>query len=99
LIPSGTIKFYISNNTWASINTDSVFVEAPYESRILVKDTLPDNWYFNTDPSIESTFKWCYIKNGIQSTKIVRNIFIPNSWTNFYLHGRDQLPISYQIEF
>jgi hypothetical protein len=100
LYPSGSVKFYISNNTWAQINADSVMVESPYESKILVKDTIPENRIFAVDPSVESTFKWCYIKNGIQSTKIVKNIFIPNNWTNFYLHGWENLPgFSYRIEF
>jgi len=98
LTPSGVISFHASDNTWDIINTDSILIQSPFESKYLVRQVSPDNKiYFQVDPSVVSTFNYCYIKNGIQSTFITKNIFVPNLWT-FVNNGSNNTSI-YEIYF
>jgi hypothetical protein len=94
LVPSGQVGFYASDSSWNAINADSILIQSPYETKYLIRNVTNDAiTYFHVDPSIESTFNWCYIKNDTQSAKVTKNILVPNCYT--YRPGN----FKYQLKF
>ena len=96
--PMGDINFYTTNTIWDSIQADSILVNSPYQSEYLIRNvSLQNQIGFNVQPSVESTFSWCYIKNGIQSALITKSIFVPLYYCSQY--GIYKPPLSYKLEF
>jgi hypothetical protein len=98
LYPSGQITFFASDSTWNAINTDSILIKCPYDSTYLIRDVSYQNQSgLDVDPSTISTFSWCNIKNGVQSTLITKDIFVTNWWT--YYNYISSSPCTYEIRF
>jgi hypothetical protein len=100
LEPAGFIVMHVSDSIWNSINADTVIVQSPYLIKPVIRNVTEDNQAgFNVTPSQESTFTWFYIKNGIHSLPVTKNIFVPVYYKEPYTSPSWRGTLEYEINF
>jgi hypothetical protein len=79
VVPGGTIEVWVSDDTWSSINADTIVVQSPYITGYLMQTPVKiDSVWFSVDPSQYSSFRWSYIKNDVYYQTTLKDIFVPN---------------------
>jgi hypothetical protein len=90
LEPAGKICFFVTDKTLDSLSVAEILITSQYETKSL---TRGNTCCFYVDPSIVSQFSWYYIKNGVKSNILSKQIYVANSVSTNYKG------FSYQISF